>query len=583
MTFTPERRRELSVVYGIAALYLLLWFFLPKPSFWGIDNGVKYMGMRAFADHGSIVIPYHGYQLGIDPGHRHIPLPFSIPTAKGQLNSFSPLFEVLGGLFYMLIGPKGPFLLPVIGAIFLLLVCWRLWVNQRDTHDGRVYLLMLGVGSPFLFYSTELWEHSWAAALVVLGFSLIFTPRVQGFKRDDMTGLLRAGLFMGLACGFRPEAILPVMILFFSWRYTGRPITSMMRLGSGIFLGLFLVALVNLWQTGTVFPISMGTNWAVSRSGGMLSAFLTRLQNGYLLTMQGFSSEVISIFALIPVFALIVWSGWRQELEAWMYLGGGMVLATGYYLFNFGITADSVAYSSQTTGLFWVTPIAVLAIQPLRGERRHFWRVMWNCWVVTFFALALISPPLKGVHWGPRVGLIVMPFLLLIASTRMQRWWDKYDHARPMFAILAGLGIVIQLVSAFIQFNGHQYNAKLNRWAVGEPNEIVLTADWWLGGDCALASYDKPWFLVRHLPDMHNVLDILQLKGVEKVSYLESSPYVLEKEWKRIGVQPLKSEVFLEGKTGLRKTPLILIPAEKTTQEASAPGDSLAAARAPAG
>ncbi|MFN3821640.1 MAG: hypothetical protein ACK4OO_04845, partial [bacterium] len=54
------RRREWRVIFAYVGLTLLLWLLLPKPSFWGLDSGIKWAGSKSFAERGSISYPYKG-------------------------------------------------------------------------------------------------------------------------------------------------------------------------------------------------------------------------------------------------------------------------------------------------------------------------------------------------------------------------------------------------------------------------------------------------------------------------------------------------------------------------------------------
>ncbi len=568
MTLTPLRRREAEVIAAIAALYLLLWLFLPKPSFWGIDNGIKFEGMRAFAETGSIVIPDAGTQLGVRPEFRSIPLPFGIPKHGGQLPTFSPSFIVLGGVLYFILGAWGPFLLPLIGGWGTLLAAWMLWQRHRESHDGRLYLILVGLASPLMFYSLELWEHSLATAFVVFSFAVLCSGRKHDFDPRNREGAFLSGLLIGFAAILRTECAIWIGIVILLWSFTGRSRATSMSFFGGCLASGLVGGAINLWQTGAFMPLGLEANLIASRHNNFFDFVVSRAWNGYSIFIEGFSSNYMSLLGLIPLFGLALWDGWRREHDLWHYFAAFIAVSEIAYLVMAIRAPDLAGYTSESGGILWVMPISALALKPLKGERRRIWTLLWAGWGLFFVGIALFGPHLDGAHWGPRFGLTALPLLLLLVVTRAQRWWQRYPSTKPIIILLVAFSIVNQAYGYRVQYSQRHYNQALNQWVSQTGSEPVVTKLWWVGGDAALASYGHPWFLVKHSGGVSDVIEALRKSGLGRFNYIEYPPYVPDEKWWQAGVTPVGKDYFLKKDGTLRRTWLNITPSGQTTSTA---------------
>ncbi len=573
MISSPTRRREAYVVFSLAALYLLFWLTIPKPSFWGLDNGFKFQGMKAFAETGSIVLPNRGIEFGIDSKFRPLQPPFGLATATGQIPVFSPLFMVLGGLLIKVFGDWGPYLLPLIGGWGVLFGSWQLWRNQRQNHDARVFLGLIGVGSPILFYTMALWEHTLATALFVFAIVLLFPPHSVKVKSSDAKGIFPAGLLIAIASGLRSEVILWAVILVVFWKDTGRQLPSMLRFIFGITAGLLAIALINFWQTTVPYPMHILANLIARPPSSIVELVITRLQNIYILLLQGFPSNVLSLLCFIPIALAVLRPLWRDENKLGPYISASVAMVGMIYLFSIFKSKNMIAYTAESGGMIWISPIIALAFMPLSGERRKFWQLMWKGSLLTIVLLAAISPAVKGVHWGPRHLLMIYPIVLLLASVRLQRWWQRRAEMRAIIIILASLSVMNQFVSFFLEFRHTIINKFLNEWTAKCEDDFVITRNWWLPGDCAIASYNQPWFVLRKGESMSGLIKELRAKDARKIHYFESPRYSSDASFEEFGIRATKVDIFLKGHVIYKHSLLELIPPGEVPQEASKPVD----------
>ena len=172
-----KNRPGLRAVIVIGFLYLLLWLILPKPAFWGIDNGFKYQGARQFANTGSVLIEYSGAEFDPEGAFRSIIPPFGLMRGDKIAPVFSVLFMIFAGILYKVFGPVGPFLLPLFGGWISLIAGAFLWRRVSPGRHPVFFLTMLGLGTPLLFYSLALWEHALATALIIVSFAMIVPER----------------------------------------------------------------------------------------------------------------------------------------------------------------------------------------------------------------------------------------------------------------------------------------------------------------------------------------------------------------------------------------------------------------------
>jgi len=563
---TSKRQKEAILVAAIALIYLILWLWLPKPSFWGLDNGIKYQGARAFAANGTIQIPYQG--VDIDPyGYfRPIVFPFGIMHENNQLPVFPALFIVFAGVFYAIFGSVGPFLLPLLGGWGCLAACWFMWVRNRENNDGRLFLLVVGLGSPLLFYSLTLWEQAIAMALVVVAITIINRCR-RGLEYSSNWDPFLAGILIILAAAMRTEALFWAPIILVFWTNIGRRMNAILIFLSGLGIGLILLALFNMLMTGTPTPLHLTTN-IMSKGLFWDQSLFTRFQNFYILTIEGFENNYLSLLGIIPLFAIVLMRRWRMN----KYMGYTFVAAiiTVWLLYAFFAfkAPDRAGYTVSSGGIFWIVPFLVLGVLFFKGERRRFWRFIWTGSLLFIFTVAVFSPHVRGVHWGPRIIVQVFPFLLILGAVRAQRWWRSFKAARPVIVVLVAASILNQAHSFEVLLQTKKDNVRITQWAASHTDVPILTEMWWLGGDLGTFVDKHKIFFTPSSKSIHMVVDRLREKGYKKLNYFEIPVYREIKYgkdyWRQYGLEfDEKYDYCPEVKgvnSGLRRIRLNIIP-----------------------
>lgn len=554
------RKREYHLFLAMAFIYLVLWLLVPKPAFWGVDNGFKYQGMKSFAERGSFQIPYKG--IDIDPNGQLRPImkPFGVFNGQSQIPVFSAVFMLIGSVFYLVFGKIGPWLIPLFGGWLTLFAAWFLWIRHKRKEDGRLFLIMLGFGSPLLFYSLTLWEHSLAMACVVLAFSLVARSKEETNNKFDIRNSSIAAILLTLAVMLRTESVIWIPIVIMFWKFTKRSRTSGHVFLFVSVIGLFLVLQINKLLTGIAIPLHVLSNMAGYRYVGFRgwnsmtidwsTVIINHIQVFYSLVFEGFGSDIISIIGLIPLLVVVLWRKWRRN-RLYSIVAAVVIFVAGVvYLVKSGVSTNRISYTMSSGGLLWVVPFAALGIRHLRSRNRGFWKLIWISPLVYIVLVLVWAPLINGVHWGPRLGLEILPFMLITASLRAYKWWRNYKSTRALIVILAALSIINQLYSYDILLYARHDNAKLNAWTEAMRDEVVLTNVWWLSGDCALVSDQQEWYHTPRGENVRMVVSNLRKRGLQQFVFYEIEPLIPNDKWGDIGVEIIGTQEFKM--TGIR-------------------------------
>lgn len=543
-------------------VYLVLWLVIPKQSFWGLDNGFKFQGARAFSKTATLDVPYAGLSFDPKGSYRPIVLPFGILHNNQQIPVFSTLFMVSAGVLFWLFGSIGPLMLPLIGGWGCLISVWFLWVRNRGNHDGRAYLLVFGLGSPLLFYSLTLWEHSLSLIPIILAMALIGRRR-QELDSVRMWESLVTGALIALATALRTESVLWIPALIISWRWTGRKLEHIfyMIFGFGIVSVMFVV--FNELLTDTFLPMHVLTNVDLRQISSITQIFISRLQNFYILMFEGFEQNVFSVLGIIPILLVTFWRTWRIKPRYWWAVFAPLTAVWLIYIANSFGQNNPIGYTSNSGGLLWIAPFAVMGLMVAHGEKRQFWWMIWSSSILFIMLVALASPKVHGVHWGPRFIFQVFPFLLILATATAQKWWKKYPPVRPVVILLLVLSIINQFYSAGILYQARQENANLNKWAFVSGKEATVTDILWLNGDLGLVSDTRPSYYARRQDAIQKVVAGLRSQGYGKFHFFELPPYHDQEFWWWVGAEQMSVDYAIEvGATNrqLRRTTLKIIP-----------------------
>lgn len=378
-----------------------------------------------------------------------IPLPHIGADATPHVESFfaihgdhshaitSEAFPLLTAPLLAAFGLRGLFVLPAVSFIATLAACAWLSVVLDARREPAVVATLAGLGTPFLFYGLEFWEHMPALALATCGAALLLDAARRSPGRHSSAGAsLAAGLLMGAAVVLRLEAACFVVAVAFASRtLVHRPTwRSLAVTALGAAAAMLPLELYTLAHFGSVVPGHLGANAALVGGG---------------------------------------W--WSQRVD----------LAAAWFLPSRWTLAGPVRAES----LWSVAPAAVIGAlsflaTPERAERMFLWIV----WLLTTALVWLGAPNDGGGQWGPRYLLFSYVPLVLLAT----------DALRPRRRRAATLALVVALVAgclwvqraAYRQLRGAKvvYGQVVDFVeGVANPGAPVVTDLWWLDQIAAAA------------------------------------------------------------------------------------------------
>jgi hypothetical protein len=462
---------------AVTALVAVLAAGLRPDAFFVGDPGVKLIATRnavSFPSHPlSIPLP----QIGGTP-LPHVEAFFDVHDLHAHAVT-SELFPLMSAPLFAALGIRGLYVLPAAGFIAALAAC--AWLAQAlDTRrDRALVVLAAALGTPFLFYGLEFWEHMPAVAAGTAGATLLLqsaATRARARRRDVRA--VGAGLLCGLAILLRPEAACFLLaVIVASPLAAAAPGWRVAALwAAGIALALAPRAVYGLlhfgFHLGSMVPGHVGTNASLLGDGSTWAAGRTELVREWLQP-----------------------SGWT---------GSGPLHASS----------------------FWsVAPAAVVALAslawPTHRRARGF---LWTTAIVDVLLVVLTAPNDGGGQWGPRYLLFAYVPLAILAA-------DLVEQVPRRRAWGAGVLIAMLLCSVWVQRAGYrQLRGTKNTYgrivdfvgAEAPRGGTVVTDVWWLDQLAAAAVDDRTVLVARDPVDGPGILRRLDEHKVEPVVVVRS-------------------------------------------------------------
>ena len=453
------------------ALLLMASGLRPDAFFVG-DPGVKLLSAR-----NALHFPTHPLA---------IPLPRIGPDPTPLVENFfvvhgthahavtSEVFPLLSAPLLAVFGMRGLYMLPALGFLATLGGCgWLAWALDRRRNTALV-ATVAALGTPFLFYGLEFWEHTPALALGVCGAALLLDAagRAPG-RHASVPATLAAGLLSGAAIALRTEAAcFFVAVLLASRTLVHRPTWRSLAIAVvGAALALLPLELYTALHFGSLVPGHVGTN------AGLIGA--------------GWWSE------RLQAAADWLWPSWWN--------GAGPLRPSS----------------------FWsVAPAAVLALlagasRSERDERPFLWLVAG---LTTLLVLAA-APNEGGGQWGPRYLLFAYVPLTLLASDFVQGTGSPRGWPRVAVLALLLLACVWVQRAAYRQLRGTKstYGRIVDFVsATTAPGTFLVTDVWWLDQLAASALDSRTLLFVSDVATGRNVVQRLSDRTIPTLTVIRS-------------------------------------------------------------
>jgi hypothetical protein len=555
---------------------------LPQEVFWITDGGNRYIQVQSFARYGPPAIGYPGR--GIDPGLRFFPWAgHHFQLVGGRVVSYYlPYFALLSVPGFRLAGVAGIHLLPLAAAIATLCL-FPLLLAEVGLADLRApAILLLGIGTPLLFYGITFWEHSLAVCLALAAVTLLLragrlarpgdapaapdpkaappaavmpAPRLIA-TASGVPAAFVAGCLLGLSSVLREEGyvLAAALLVVFPWVYRAAPPAA--AFGAG-----WLVVMAPAWWFqhrlfGTVFGIhaaayqALGTAAAASAdqsgvagSGGGWVLEVWRQAGAKLGDLAFFLFRFhpdgrLSGLLAVP-FVLVLLAGLLRRRVRTSALDLGLLAAATAASATFValLLADRqpVFDTLFTQGLLPHTPFLLLALLGLRDQLASPSRpARLLAAACVLFALLVVLPLHRGdvgILWGPRHFLAIYPMLAALA---LLAWRDLMRlAARParrralavLAAFLALLCLVVEARGLWLLALKKTATLRLLEAVRAAPARAVVTDGYWLTEELAALYFQRDFFAVESDAAYHELLAVLERHGAREATVVLSRRY----------------------------------------------------------
>lgn len=538
-----ERARASSAAWAAGAVllaalvYLVTLVFLPKQGFWLIDNGNKFLQMRALIESGyrSAVIPCPGQALDPKFDFNPLPFPFSVVKAGRLYSIFCPVFALLSSLPYRAFGFTGLYVLPFLASLGTLAGVFALGrLLGLGTRSRAAAVLLAALGTPLWFYSVNFWEHIVAVCLLTWAIVLCLTYRSSGQVRHIMGG----GALAALAVYFRDELYLFLPVLL------GAVLLQLPRerwVDAGFrFIEAGVFALVPLWCLNTYYtgsPMGFHLGEHIGTSHGLLGHLGDRYTVFYRLLAALHIQDSISWVIALPYLALYLRNPQLARERFQVAVPVACLLATA----SFGVTLSGYLATTGTAhgpiwtmlnanSLFSASPLLILAFLRLRGDEEAATarKALWLIALGYPLLYCMVAPSLGtySTHWGNRFFLMLYPLLALLCVANLAAWLRTLPRRRVLSLAAVGLAAVAslgaQVYSINLLYRAQLYSCRLNRVVGQAPEEVVVTNSWFVPQDLHLVFNRKKIFIVRDDADWRSLRSRLEAAGVRQILFLEN-------------------------------------------------------------
>jgi hypothetical protein len=464
--------RRLALVLAACSIGLLVLAAGLRPdAFFVGDPGIKLISAR-----NALRFPTHPLDIPL-PQIGAIPVPHVEPFfAVHEDHSHavtSEFFPLLSAPLLRAFGLRGVYLLPAAGFIGALAACAWLASVLDARANAALAAATVALGTPFLFYGLEFWEHMPAVALAVSGSALMLHAARQRTAGQPASWRdFTAGLLFGAAVVLRAEAAAFVAATMIASRtLTHRPTwRSLAAVAAGVVVAVLPLEGYTLLHFGTLVPGHVDAN------------------------------------------ARLLGNSWAAERAQ---------LASDWLLPSLWTTDRPV----RSASLWSVSPAAVVALFATVGPSRYTSRMfLWMVTAITIGLVVLIAPNGGGGQWGPRYLLLgYVPLALLAAGVVEQV--PRRSWGIAALVVMVVVSVWVQR-AAYRQLRGSKATyGRLTDFVrmMTTPGGYVLTDVWWLDQLAASSLQDKTTLFAGDAPSGRDILHRLSDLVVPTVTVFRST------------------------------------------------------------
>lgn len=341
-------------------------------------------------------------------------------------------FLIISAVMYNLIGLMGLYILPAAAAIGSIIVGYKIaeYLQNPSTSDSSLLLPtvipMLAFTTPILFYGLCYWGISLG------GYAAASAVCLSLLRQKETMRVIMAGAILAIGVSIRPELIiLAVLMIVWLWRLFGRPVALKLTLGIVLVMSINCVSNVAVYGsligphiTGNRIPFLF---WIRSRLNVFYELFMRSLGP---VEVEGIAGVAV-LFAFLPSRIRDVGEKWRTiALWAFVISASWVTIATFVYPDPFEGTLKNHSLLACAPFLFLVFFFPSEEGEIVRSLR----------WLTVGYLLftALFCPPQAAMaaHWGPRIFMVFMPLMGIVAFFSAIKYIDTYRGILIKIAVL---------------------------------------------------------------------------------------------------------------------------------------------------
>lgn len=524
-----------TVVVLLGALYTGLALLLPGPSFFNVDANVKWTQVDALVRSGWRSDGIPDPSLAVDPSGALSPFrtsfagAFFYPAGGAWHGKYPLLFALLNSLPVALLGRAGIVLSTVLPALGALLVLARM-ARRMGLRRPLLPVLLLGLGTPLLFYAVVFWEHALGLLPALVAVEAALDP-----DRPPLRRALLAGLMTALGVLFRVEllCLAPVLALMLLRHRPPGPalgarLSALLWFGLALLAGLAPLLLLNLAQSGSLMGAHLGQELDQrDRAHGPLALLTAQLPIArQLLLPQRFAAGWLALTPLAGLAGLAAGRLRGRRLGA--ELGAALLLAATTLALLWGLRS-SFNYPDDLLSAGGVAALALLWPLQRADTPADRWAADLLLVAALFAALVLASLPNPGGdQWGPRYLLLLYPLLLLPAALGLERLLAR----PPSLARRALLGLSLAVALGSLAISAQSFLVA-RRWHTthnavvqsvhARPGSVLVTDSWGFPHTAALALTDQALLGVEDQAQVRRLSDLLRQQGRRRLVWVSAA------------------------------------------------------------
>lgn len=438
-------RKWLVALACVTAIYVVTAFLvMPQEAFFSSDEGLKFIQVQSFARKGyrDLTLDYPGREL--DPNLDYVPInnpPLLI--RDGKLFAVYPIFfPMLVTPLYRIFKEAGLYLVPLLSGLLTLVVTHRL--ARLCGASGPWSIVLLGLGTPILFYSVLFWDHILGTLLSSLAILLI----VANLEQPRHIPLLLAGMALGLAIWVRSELYVLALVIPGTYLLLGRrrfPHTGSLCLG-------VLAGLLPLWLFQLViYGDFLGPH--VTHFDSLIEEVPVTTDRMVIIyhTLAEGSGNLVLTFLFIMAFVALALLLWLPRLRTNHLL---VSIVSASLVFASAANIFQASRGRPMGGLITSTPLlalgfAVLCDPPWR--KRNLFLLVLSLGSIA--VVSVMTPVDPGLQWGPRFLLPIFPPLTVLVLNNLTALSKATRRLRPRLLVM-GPYISVVAASVLLQASG---------------------------------------------------------------------------------------------------------------------------------